>query len=114
MQKAKIILAHLLSIAIGLFSIYVLGITGIEMIRDSDTAPTILLFVALPFYILFSFALLWVSIKRLTPYLIEAFGIELCEDNKLIISSIRHNILNITLVIIVAIIVYRKLFTSEF
>lgn len=114
MLKAKIILAHLLSIAIGLFSIYVLGITGIEMIRDSDMAPSILLFVALPFYILFSFALLWGSVKRLTPYLIESFGVELSEETKHNISSIRHNMLNITLVIIVAIIVYRKLFTSEF
>lgn len=114
MRTFKIIIAHLLSIAIGFFSIYVLGITGIEMIRNGDTAPSILLFVALPFYILVSFALLWVSVKRLTPYLIESFGIELTEETKLAISSIRHNILNITLVIIFAIIVYRKLFTSEF
>lgn len=114
MSILKIIAAHLLSIAIALFSIYVLGITGIEMIRDSDMAPSILLFVALPFYILFSFVLLWAGIKRLTPYLIESFGIELTEETKRNISSIRHNILNITLVIIVAIIVYRKLFTSEF
>jgi len=114
MRTLKIIAAYLLSISIGIFSIYVLGITGIEMMRDGDTAPSILLFVALPFYILFSFALLWVSVKRLTPYLIEAFGIELTEETKHNISSIRHNILNITLVIIVSIIVYRKLFTSEF
>ena len=101
MLKAKIILAHLLSIAIALFSIYVLGITGIEMIRDSDMAPSILLFVAFPFYILSSFALLWAGIIRLTPYLIELFGVELSEDDKLNISSVRHNIFNIALFCII-------------
>jgi hypothetical protein len=109
----KIIAAHLLSIAIGVFALYVFGIVGIEMIRDSDTAPIILLIVTLPIFILFSFGLLWVSFKRLTPYLIESFGVEPSEENQQRINSIRHTILNVTLVIIVAFLVYRRYLVLE-
>lgn len=112
-ETLKIILAHLLSIALGFFAIYVFGVMAIEMIRDSDTAPSVLFIVSLPIFILFSFGLLWVSFKRLTPYLIESFGVEPSEENKQKIDSIRHTILNVTLVMIVAFLVYRRYVVLE-
>ncbi|MDD5387326.1 MAG: hypothetical protein PHQ22_09045 [Sulfuricurvum sp.] len=104
----KIIAAHLLSIAIWGFALYVFGSVGIEMIRDSDTAPSVLLIVSLPIFILFSLGLLWVSFTHLSPYLIESFGVELSEDNQQKINSIRHTILNTALVMMVAFLVYRR------
>ncbi|MFA6145013.1 MAG: hypothetical protein WC691_09430 [Sulfuricurvum sp.] len=109
----KIIAAYLLSIVIGIFAIYVFGVVGIEMIRDSDTAPSVLLIITLPIFILFSIGILWVSFTRLSPYLVESFGVELSEENQQKINSIRHTILSVTLVIIVAFLVYRRYLVLE-